>query len=341
MKSLLSRGHSTPVRYFVTGATGMIGSQVVDELVQGDDEVVALTRSRSNARHLPEDIEVVEGDIREKDTMRDGIASADGVFHVAGWAYVGPGPRNLTTAEQFNVEGTRNVLELMEECEVRKGVYTSTLGIHGLQGDRIDESHAYEGPLPSVYLRTKREAHHEVVDPFVADGLPLVTVLPGVVFGPRDRLAGSIRGAFRDYLNGRLKIIPRGTKGPFDYVEAIARRQVLAMEHGNLGEEYIIAGESSTFVELFDLAEEITGVPAPRAVSPSVFGALAKAMSIVERPLQLPEPLQPERLRVFANADMVVDNEKAVRELGMDSRPLKEGLSEYLEWEMERLGMPN
>jgi dihydroflavonol-4-reductase len=329
------------VRYFVTGATGLIGSHVVDELVQNGDEVIALTRSRSNARHLPEVVEVVEGDIRKKDTMREGIASVDGVFHIAGWAYVGPGPQNVETAEHINIDGTRNVLELMEEYEVRKGVYTSTLGIHGLQGDRIDESHTYEGPLPSVYLRTKREAHHEVVHPFVADGLPLVTVLPGVVFGPRDRLVGSIRGAFRDYLNGRLKTIPRGTRGPFDHVEAIARRHVLAMEHGTLGEDYIIAGESSTFVELFDLAEEITGVPAPRAVSPRVFGALAKAMSLVERPLQLPEPLQPERLRVFAYADMVVDNEKAVRELGMDVRPLKEGLSEYLEWEMERLSRPN
>jgi dihydroflavonol-4-reductase len=179
------------------------------------------------------------------------------------------------------------------------------------------------------------------VNPFVADGLPLVTVLPGVVFGPRDRLEGSIRGAFRDYLQGNLKIIPRGTRGPFDYVGDIARWHVLAMEHGDPGEKYIIAGESHTFIELFGLAEEITGIPAPRAVSPTVFGVLATVMSIVERTLRLPETLQPERLRVFAHSDLEVENEKAVRELGINPRPLKEGLSEYLEWEMDQLGIPN
>lgn len=326
------------MKYFVTGATGLIGSHVVDELVRNGDEVIAVTRSASNATHLPTSVTVVEGDITDKETLRAAIAGVDGVFHIAGWASVGPGPRNVATAERINVDGTRNVLELMAEYDIPKGVYTSTVGVHSLDGGRIDESTAYDGPLPSVYLRSKWRAHHEVVAPMVADGLPLVTVLPGAVFGPRDRLVGSIRGLFRDYLQENLPVIPRGTGGPLDYVADTASGQVLAMEHGSTGEEYIVAGESHTFVEIFDVAEELTGIPAPRAVSPRVFSALARVMAVAERVVEPPEPLQPERLRVFAGTNLTVDNSKATSELGIDFRSLEEGLAEYLAWEQDQLG---
>jgi dihydroflavonol-4-reductase len=129
------------MRYLVTGATGLIGTHVVRELVDNDHDVAALTRSRSNANHLPEEVTVVEGDITNRASIREPMTSVDGVFHIAAWFYTTPGSREVENAERINIEGTRNVLELMDDLDIPKGVYTSTIGVYpGTSGKTLDES---------------------------------------------------------------------------------------------------------------------------------------------------------------------------------------------------------
>ena len=328
------------MEYFVTGATGLIGTHVVEQLTDEGHDVVALTRSRSNASHLPDEVTVAEGDITEKDSMRDSMTGVDGVFHIAAWFYVGPGPREAETAERINVEGTRNVLELMDELDIPKGVYTSTVGVYpGTSGRTVDESVDPECPTFAVYFRTKWEAHYEVARPMMADGLPLVIVQPGAVYGPRDKLYGSARGAFRDYLQEDLPMIPRKWTLSFDYVSDAARAHILAMEKGQPGEEYIVASEPRTMGDVLRCASDITGIPVPRTVPDWLFGVLANVMRGVEQVTTPPEGLEAEMLEFFAGRQYLVDNSKARRELGIAHRPLEEGLREYLAWEIDQLGM--
>ena len=328
------------MEYFVTGATGLVGTHLVEQLVAEGHDVVGLTRSRSNAVHLPEDVTVVEGDLTEKASMRRAMEGVDGVFHVGAWFYVGPGPKQAETARRVNVEGTRNVLELMDELDVSKGVYTSTVGVHpGTSGAIIDESTDPPQPTFAAYYRTKWAAHYEVAKPMMADGLPLVVVLPSAIYGPGDKLEGSMRGIFRDYLTGDLPAIPRESRLSFDYVADTARAHRLAMERGTPGEEYVIASESRSLVEVFERAEAITGVPAPRVVPAAAFGALARIMRVVDRVATPPKGLEPELLSFAAGRRYDVDNSKAKDELDLEHRPLEEGLREYLTWELEQLGM--
>ncbi|WP_255170596.1 NAD-dependent epimerase/dehydratase family protein [Natrononativus amylolyticus] len=327
------------MKYFVTGATGLIGSHVTERLVEDGHDVVALTRSRSNASHLPADVTVVEGDVTEKESMRAAMTGVDGVFHIAAWYYVGPGPRAVETAERINVEGTRNVLELMGELGVPRGVYTSTIGVYPpAAGGTIDESVAPDRPDGSVYVRTKWQAQYEVAQPMIDDGLPLVIVQPGIVYGPGDKRHGSVRQFFRDYLQGNVPLCPReGYYAPLDHVEDTARAHVLAMDRGEPGDVYIIANEPRELTEVLAFAEECTGVPAPRAVSPKLFGGLAGALSVVERAVTPPKGFEAEWVRMFAGTRWPVDNTKATTELGLEHRPLEDGLCEYLDWEAERL----
>ncbi len=327
------------MEYFVTGATGLIGSHVVCALVDEGHDVIALTRSRTNADHLPDEITVVEGDVTAKETFREAMTGVDGVFHIAAWVRIGPGPRNVETARQVNVEGTRNVLELLEELSIPKGIYTSSVGIYGDPGaEPINESYRSTRPLPSVYHRTKWRAHYEVVKPMMEDGLPVVAVQPAGVFGRWANPSGPVRGAFRDYLQGDLPAIPRGFTRPWEHAADTARSHILAMDRGDPGEEYIIArGTSHTIVDVLELAERITGVSVPRTVNPAVLGALSRIMAVAERVVTPPEALQAERLRVLAGTNVLVDNSKAKQELGIDHRPLEEGLREYLEWEMAQM----
>lgn len=328
--------------YFVTGATGLMGTHLVSQLVVEGHEVIALTRARSNAAHLPDEVTVVEGDVTDKESLREPMGGVDGVFHIAGWVSIGPGPRNVETAERINVGGTRNVLELMEELDIPKGVYTSGLGVYpGTTDEKYDESYVPDRPTFAVYVRTLWEAHYEVAKPMMEDGLPLVIVLPGTVYGPIERplQEGRPRGAFQNYLTGDLPMIPREFTMPFEHAEDTAHNHIRAMTDGVPGEEYIIANEPRTMVEVFDVAEEITGIPAPRAVPPAVFGGIAKVMAVTERVVTPPEGLASELLAFQAGRNFAVDNTKAKRELGIEHRPLEEGLREYLLWEMDHLGL--
>jgi dihydroflavonol-4-reductase len=328
------------MRYFVTGATGLIGTHVVEQLVDEGHDVVGLTRSRSNATHLPDETKVVEGDITEKESLREPMTGVDGVFHIAAWFYVGPGPREAETAERVNVQGTRNVLELMDELDVPRGVYTSTVGVYpGTSGRTVDESVEPECPTFAVYFRTKWEAHFEVAKPMMEDGLPLVIVEPGAVYGPHDKRYGSARAAFRDYLQRDLPMVPRNWTIPFDYAPDAARGHVLAMEKGEPGEEYIIASEPRTMGEVLGSAEDITGIPAPRTVPDWLFGGLATVMRGIERVTDPPRGMEAEMMEFFAGRQYLVDNSRGKRELGIEHRPLEEGLREYLAWESDQLGV--
>jgi dihydroflavonol-4-reductase len=273
----------------VTGATGLLGTSLARRLVERGWEVTATHRASSDLSGLEGlGVEFVRADVRERSAVLDAVSGQDYVFHLAG---VGLMDADDETVKRINVEGTRNVLELMDELDVDKGVYTSTVGLYSdAETGVVDESYT-PSPPPSVYLRTKWEAHYEVAKPMIDEGLPLVVVLPGNVFGRGDKPFGTTRGILRGYLEEELSMIPRDWAFPYEYAEDTARSHIRAMEEGDPGEEYIIAGDSWTLDELLGTAESITGVPVPDTAPPTLFSVLASVMGVVERVTTPPQAL--------------------------------------------------
>jgi nucleoside-diphosphate-sugar epimerase len=112
------------------------------------------------------------------------------------------------------------------------------------------------------------------------------------------------------------------------------------MEHGRIGESYIIAGPKHSFLEAFEIAERLTGIKAPRLhPSPAMLKVLAAIMSVIGAVIPLPDAYTAESLRVVAGVTYLGDNTKARRELGFQPRSLKEGLQETLVYEMNKLGL--
>lgn len=323
------------MEYFITGATGFVGSHVAQQLLADGHDLVALARDPGAAEDLEDaGATVVEGDITEKETLVEPMDGVDGVFHIAGWYHIGAS--DPTPGDRINVDGTRNVLAVMDDLDIPKGVYTSTLAVNSdTNGEVVDESYAYEGSHVTAYDRTKWEAHYEVAVPMVWDGLPLVTVMPGLVYGPGD--ASMFGDALRDYLRGDLPVIPRGVAYAPGHVEDIARGHVLAMERGTVGEEYIIGGEPKTLVELFDIVAGIADRDPPRSVPHAVFGGLSRVAGILERVWTLPQEYRAERLRILDGVTYLGNNRKATDELGLTHRPLREGFEETVEHELAAL----
>ena len=265
--------------------------------------------------------------------MREAMTGVDGVYHVAGWYKVGT--KDKSGGEKVNIEGTRNVLELMQELKIPKGVYTSTCAVNSdTKGVLVDETYHFTGKHISEYDRTKAAAH-DIANEFIAKGLPLVIVMPGLIYGPGD--TSSLRTSILDFLNGKLPMLPTQTTLCWAHVEDIAHGHILAMEKGKAGETYIIAGEPYKLADAFKLASQITGKRAPMTVPYQIM----KVLSVLVRPLDslLPESYTSEGLRVIAGVTYIGDNSKAKRELGYDPRPMREGWEATLRHEMKLPGI--
>ena len=324
------------MKYFLTGATGFIGGRVARQLAGAGHQVMAAVRDPERATDLASlGVVLHQGDVTDKESMRAPMTGVDGVFHIAGWYKIGA--RKKSDAVRVNVDGTHNVLELMKELGVPKGVYTSTLAVFSdTRGKLVDETYHHSGAHLTEYDRTKWLAH-ELAETMILGGLPLVIVMPGLVYGPGD--TSNVRTTLLQYLHRTLPLVPEGTAFCWGHVDDIARGHILAMEKGRPGETYIIAGPKHTLSEALKLAEQITSIPLPRLrASPSVLKVMAVIMSVVEKFTLLPEAYTSEGLRIAAGVTYLGDNAKARRELGYNPRPLEDGLRETLKHEMKLLG---
>ena len=244
------------MKYFVTGATGFVGGVVVRQLLSQGHQVNTIIRDINKAAGLKKPgVQLFSGDVTDKESMLLPMRGMDGIFHIAGWYKIGT--RDKSAWDKVNVQGTRHVLELMRELDIPKGIYTSTLAVNSdTHGKIVDESYHFSGQHLSEYDRSKASAH-ELARQMIADGLRLVIVMPGIIYGPGD--TSNLHINIIDYLNRRLPGIPAQTAYSWGFVDDIAHGHLLAMEKGKMGESYIIAGETHTLAEAFKLAKEITG----------------------------------------------------------------------------------
>jgi nucleoside-diphosphate-sugar epimerase len=312
------------MHYFVTGASGFIGSYLTSRLLAQGHIVTVLVRTPEQARALARyGVRPYIGDVLDKESVRRAMRRADGVFHLA--AHVRVGIRDRRRAEAVNVNGTRNVLEVMRDLHIPKGVYTSSLAVNGDTGGKaVDESYQHRGRLPSAYQRTKWRAHYEVALPMMRRGLPLVIVSPGGVYGPGDH--GDLAQTIAAHLRGRLPVVPTRTAFCFAHVEDVATGLLAAMEQGKPGETYLLGGPPYELREVIARSGKLGGkrhapLPVPWwGLLPVAWGVQGLAF--------LAPPLRPaaEKLRLGAGTTQLADCAKARRELGFTPRSLDEGL---------------
>jgi nucleoside-diphosphate-sugar epimerase len=322
------------MKYFVTGATGFVGGVLAKKLREQGHEVHASVRDPNKTTELQAiGVKLFKGDVTDKESMREAMRSVDGVYHVAGWYKIGV--KDKSDAEKVNIQGTRNVLELMQELRISKGVYTSTCAVNSdTHGKVVDESYHFSGKHISEYDRTKAAAH-ELAKEFIAKGLPLVIVMPGLIYGPGD--TSSLRASIIQHLNSQLPMMPAEAGNCPAHVEDVVQGHILAMEKGRIGESYIIAGDRYLLFDAFKLASQFSGKRPPK-MAPA---QMIKFMSVLAKPFDsfLPPAYTSEGLRVIAGVTYMGDNSKARRELGYDPRPFREGWEETVRHEMKLLGM--
>jgi nucleoside-diphosphate-sugar epimerase len=325
------------MKAFVTGGTGFIGRRVVQQLIDRDYDVTCLVRSLERAADLQElGVTLVKGDITAPETMRQGMAGADVVFHCAGWYEVGLPPGAAPRMERINVDGTENVLDLAVALDVPRIVYTSTATALGnTYNFVVDETHRRDSPFYSAYDRTKHEAH-QVAQRHIAQGAPVIIVMPPGVYGPGDH--SLVATLLRLMLRRMLPVLPGADTGmTFVYVDDVAVGHVLAAEKGQVGQSYILGGDVLTIGDSSQIIARLAGVPAPLLFVGSRWLAPLRPIARgLERWVTLPSLLSSETLSALGHT-WWYSGAKAEQELGYTHRAIEEGMAETVLFEADRL----
>ncbi len=310
------------MRYAITGATGFVGGALARQLRGAGHEVRALVRDPSRADALTGlGVELVPGDLADAAALDRLCADVDGLFHVAGWYKLGQ--RDPSVGDRVNVEGTRTVLAAAQRAGVPKVVYTSTLAVNSdTHGEVRDETYRHTGAFTTHYDRTKAEAHR-VVERFAADGLPVVIVSPGVVYGPGD--TAQTGALLARVVAGKRPQVPAGGEGCWAHVDDVAAGHLLAMERGVPGETYMLAGPRTTLAEALRSVATIAGTKGPVVLPDRVVRATASVAGAVGRVVPLPPDFAAETMRASL-ATYLGSPAKAERELGWRGRSLDTGL---------------
>lgn len=314
---------------FVTGASGFVGSNLVEALLDAGWRVLAMHRADVDSGHLATlAAERVVGDVTDYRSLCAVLPmQVDAVFHVAGntslWS------RHRAEQLRVNVKGTRNVVKAALETGAKRLIHTSSLVAYGLHGGTVTEDTPTRGLGSSInYVRSKALAEREVRQG-ISKGLDAVILNPGHVIGRHDLRNWS--RVFRLVESGRLPTVPGGG-GSFCHVRSVVEAHVAAVDRGRAGANYVLGGADSSYVGLVRAVARLRGTrPLLLPMPISVLKAMARMDELVS-PLLRREPDLTRDAIELLSSNLYCRNTRAVRELGYRPRPLAEILDDCHRW---------
>ncbi|MBK5256522.1 MAG: NAD-dependent epimerase/dehydratase family protein [Vicinamibacteria bacterium] len=320
------------MKLLVTGGAGFLGRNVVSALLARGHEVVLLVRGGRRSG-LPDNAEVIAGDVRDEAVFQNAARGCGAILHSAAMVKLWSARR--ADFDDINVGGIRHAIAAARAHHIRL-VYTSSFMAVGPTTETpVDEAQNHPGsPYRNDYERTKALAD-VVAQDYAKEGGDIVILYPGVVYGPGELTDGNlIAKMLADRMNNRLP----GIVGPGDrlwsyaYVDEVAQGHVAALERGRKGERYLLAGDNATLTQVFSAASRKAGRDlTPRKLPYALSRLVGRAMWLWADTTGKPPDLTHEAVGIFEK-HWAYRSDKAVRELGYKVRPLEEGIGATVDW---------
>lgn len=321
--------------FLVTGAAGHLGSAVIRELKKMNKNIRGLILK--GEKNVPEGIDVFYGDVTDKNSLKDFFEKKEDdliVIHCAG--IVSIASKYSQKMYDVNVNGTKNIVDLCIENNVKKLVYISS--VHAIpekpKGLTIFETKNFsQDKVIGNYAKTKAEATKYVLKS--SENLNLSIIHPSGICGPYDYGRGHVTTLVKDYYNGKLVA---GIKGGYDFVDVrdVAKGIISCVEKGRSGECYILSNKYFSVKDIMKMLYEITGKNKIKSYIPLWFiKAMAPFAELYYKILRQP-PLYTSYSIYTLNSNAIFSNEKAKKELGFTTRDMKDTLTDTIEWLKEK-----
>lgn len=320
-------------RVFVTGGTGAVGPRVVSALDRTGYKVRVLSIDAPATGLLPQDAEVLIGDVTDRRTVQSAMRGVDAVIHMAALLHIAdPGPEMRERYERINVGGTATVVEAAVGAGVPRVVLFSTVAVYGATDGLVLDETSPTRPA-TMYAQTKGAAERIVLGARGADGAPVGVVLRlGAVYGSRikgnyERLAHAL--ARRRF----IAVGDGGNRRTLVYDKDAGRAAVLAASHpAAAGRVFNVT--DGTFHPLREIITSICAALNRRPPRLSVpLGPTRTMIRLVEkggRAIGLNPPVTLAMLDKYTE-DVAVDGNLIQRELGfVPAYDLKRGWEESI-----------
>ncbi|KAK8642516.1 hypothetical protein V6N13_011857 [Hibiscus sabdariffa] len=330
------------MKILVTGASGYLGGRLCHVLVNRGYTVRALVRRTSDLSGLPSSsptngasLELAYGDVTDYPSLLDACSGCDVIFHTA--AVVEPWLPDPSRFVSVNVGGLKNLLQAAKETKtMNKIIYTSSFfAIGPTDGYIADENQTHPEKFFCTEYEKSKAAADKIALQAIAEGMPIVPVYPGVIYGPGKLTTGNVVAQLIiERFNWRLPgYIGRGNdRFSFSHVDDVVEGHIAAMEKGRPGERYLLTGENASFRHVFDIAAIITGTARPKYNIPlgliEVYGWISVLFARITGKLPL---ISPPTVHVLRH-QWAYACDKAKLELDYRPRSLKDGLEEMLPW---------
>ena len=322
------------MKTLITGATGFVGAAVLRQLLKNGHKVKALVRKSSVLQNLKGlDVEIVYGDLLDKDSLLKCLKNCKYLFHVAAdyrlWV---PKPKEIY---ENNVTGTENLMHEALKLGIEKIIYTSSVAVLGkpLEGDVADENTPVNlSQMIGHYKKSKFLAEEKVKELYKTKKLPVIIVNPAAPVGPRDikptptgkMVLDAATKKIPAYLDTGLNIV---------HVDDVAKGQLQAFNKGKFGERYILGGENLTFKKILEMISKLCGNKPPKIRLPrKLLYPIGYLFEIFARLLNLKNPMLTVDMIKMAEKKMFFSSEKAKKELNYKYKSAKIALKDAIQW---------
>jgi len=318
------------MRIVVTGATGLLGNNLVRAALARGIDVVALSRTAGRSRSLAGlRLELATADVTDWSTLSGAIhGPIDAVIHCAAHIHIGWTKRD--EGIRINSEGTRNALRLAGEhgCRCIHVSTVNTLAI-GEQDAIADEETPGDGQIPCTYVVTKRAAE-QIARREIELGGDVVIVYPGFMLGPWDWKPSSGR-MICDLAGGAPPLAPSGgcsVCDPRDVAHAI----LTAIDRAPKGGRYVLAGENWTYMQLWRQITSKLRVRRPWAVMRMPAKVVAGRAGDWWGNVSGNEPVINSAAIAMSSQYHWYSSDRAVAQLGYSFRPAGDSLRDAIAW---------
>lgn len=335
------------MKVFLTGGTGLLGNNIARQLSDRGDQVVALVREQpADEIFAGVDVELVRGDLQAKDVIDQAIARCDAVIHSAALIHIGW--QMLDESMRANRDGTE-IIALAARRHGKPMVHVGTVNTLAMPPQRIFGASASGSfalsdertPLtpeteqvPCSYVLSKR-ASVDKVQQQTALGLDARIVHPGFMLGPWDWKPSSGRMLLELGRRPYVPACPTGGCSVCD-VRDVAAGTLAALDQGQTGRHYILAGENWTYRRLWQEMAVRMGRPAPRLPIGPMIRAAAIAYGNVARSVTGIETDANSAALKLASQMLWFDSSRARTELGYTNRGLSQTLDDAALWIRQR-----
>lgn len=314
----------------VTGANGHVGSNLCKALLDKGYQVRALTHKHTKAiQDLP--VELVQGDILNKDSIRILMQDVDYCFHLAAYISIKGDPNGMVF--RVNAEGTRNIVEVAQEHKIKRFIHFSS--IHAFEqhpaDEPLDETRPLVGSQGFAYDVSKAEGER-TVQQAAANGFDAVILCPTAIIGPDDPEPGLIGKALLELYHNQ---IPALVPGGYNWVDVrdVVNGAINAMTMGRTGQKYLLSGTWYSLLELSRIVARVTGAKTPQTVMPMWVAKVGLPIITLYSNIAGVEPLYTrESLQIISEGNRLISNEKSRRELNFTSRDLTETVKDAFTW---------